>query len=152
MFPDAKLLFMARDPRDICLSAFQQNLSLTASNVNWLRWDDTVKHCAAVLHNWVQLRKRLPNPVLEVRYEDLVEDLPATGRKVMDFLGLDWQDAQQDFVSHARSKTVYSPSAYQVRQGLNQKARGKWRKFGMDYSAGGEAFAAVLAEYGYPAQ
>jgi tetratricopeptide (TPR) repeat protein len=152
IFPDAKLLFMVRDPRDICISAFQQNLSMSAFNVNWLRWDDTVKHCATVLDNWIQLRKRLPNPVLEIRYEDLIADLPTTGRKVMDFLELDWQAKQEDFVSHARSKTVYSPSAYQVREGLSQKARGKWRRFGRDYSAGGEVLSAVLAQYNYDAE
>lgn len=149
LFPDAKFLFMVRDPRDVCLSAFQTQVTITPFSVNWLDWPETVQHCAGILGHWVALRDRLPNPYLEVRYEDLVADLAQTGRQVMSFLGLDWEDSQENFADHARSKQVYSPTIYDVRQGLNQNARGKWKRFSLDYSAGGAPFAALLEQLGY---
>jgi hypothetical protein len=149
LFPDAKFLVMLRDPRDICLSAFQTQVTITPFSVNWLHWDNTVRHCVEILEHWVALRDRLPNPYLEVRYEDLVTDLPQTGRRVMDFLQLEWEPSQEDFAQHARAKQVYSPTLYDVRQGLSRKAMGKWRRFGMDYSAGEPGLASLLDHFGY---
>jgi tetratricopeptide (TPR) repeat protein len=149
MFPDAKLLVMLRDPRDVCISAYQTFVGLTPFSVNWLRWPDTMKHCANVLQHWVDIRDRLPNPYLEVRYEDLIADLPGTGRRVMEFIGLDWQPQQEDFAAHARAKQVYSPTLYQVRQGLTQNARGKWRRFGLDYRLAETGMDKLLKEFGY---
>ncbi len=149
LFPDAKFLFMVRDPRDICLSAYQTMVTITPFSVNWLDWDATVRHCVEMLAHWTALRDRLPNPYLEVRYEDLITDLPQTGRRVMEFLGLEWESRQEDFARHARSKQVYSPTLYDVRQGLSQQARGKWRRFGMDYGAGEPGLTALLESYGY---
>jgi hypothetical protein len=149
LFPDAKFLFMVRDPRDICLSAYQTMVTITPFSVNWLNWDATVRHCVEMLAHWTALRERLPNPYLEVRYEDLITDLPQTGRRVMKFLGLEWEPRQEDFAQHARAKQVYSPTLYDVRQGLSQQARGKWRRFGMDYGAGEPDLTALLESYGY---
>ena len=149
LFPDAKFLVMLRDPRDICLSAFQTQVTITPFSVNWLHWDNTVRHCVEILEHWVALRDRLPNPYLEVRYEDLITDLPQTGRRVMEFLGMKWEPSQEDFAQHARAKQVYSPTLYDVRQGLSRKAMGKWRRFGMDYSAGEPGLASLLDHFGY---
>lgn len=149
LFPEAKFLFMVRDPRDVCLSAYQTYVTMSPFSVRWLDWDDTVRHCAEILGHWVALRDRLPNPYLEVRYEDLVTDLPATGRRVMEFLGLDWEPRQEDFARQARAKQVYSPTLYDVRRGLSPQARGKWRRFGMDYSAGQPALDPLLERFGY---
>ena len=149
LFPDAKFLFMVRDPRDTCLSAYQTQVTITPFSVHWLEWSDTINHCSQMLVHWVALRDRLPNPYLEVRYEDLVTDLSKTGKQVLEFLGLPWEAQQEDFSKHARSKQVYSPTLYDVRHGVNQKARGKWKKFQMDYSSGGDEFNSLLETFGY---
>jgi len=149
LFPEAKFLVMVRDPRDICLSAYQTQVVVSPFSVNWLSWPSTVKHCVHILQHWVAVRDRLPNPYLEVRYEDLIADLPGTGRRIMEFLDLEWEPQQADFAQHARSKQVYSPTVYDVRQAVTSQARGKWRRFPVDYAAGQPGLSLLLQQYGY---
>jgi len=42
-----------------------------------------------------------------------------------------------------------SPTLYEVRQGLTQQARGKWRRFGLDYTAGEPGLTSLLERFGY---
>jgi len=150
LFPDAKLVFMVRDPRDICLSAYQTQVMLTPFSVNWLDWEDTVNHCHALLSHWRALRDRMPNPWIEVRYEDLVSDLEGTARRVMAFLDLPWQEQQADFATHARDRQIFSPTIHDVRGPLRASTLQKWQRFALDYSTAGVDFPSLLARYSYP--
>jgi tetratricopeptide (TPR) repeat protein len=150
LFPDAKLVFMVRDPRDICLSAYQTQVMLTPFSVNWLDWEDTVRHCHALLSHWRALRDRLPNPWIEVRYEDLVSDLEGTARRVMAFLDLPWQEQQADFATHARKRQIFSPTIHDVRGPLRSSAPQKWQRFALDYSTAVANFPTLLEHYSYP--
>jgi hypothetical protein len=69
----------------------------------------------------------------------------------MEFLGLEWQSRQEQFSEHASAKRLYSPTLYEVRQGLSTRALGKWRRFGLDYSAGEPRLSSLLREFGYEA-
>ena len=68
-------------------------------------------------------------PWVEFRYEDLVEDMPGTVGRVLDFLGLAWTDAILDFQDKARAGRVVTPSYQQIGEKLHGRAAGRWRKF-----------------------
>jgi hypothetical protein len=69
------------------------------------------------------------NPYIEVRYEDLVDDLESVSRRVLEFLGLSWDARVLRFNEHARKKLVRSPTYAQVAQPISKGAVGRWRNY-----------------------
>jgi hypothetical protein len=72
-------------------------------------------------------RQVLPIPILEVQYETLVGNLEAESRRLIDFLGLDWDPACLAF--HETERTVATASHWQVRQPLYASSVGRWRHY-----------------------
>ena len=64
--------------------------------------------------------------VLQVRYEDLVEDLEGQTRRMLEFLGLPFEDGCLRF--HETKRQVNSASALQVRQPLFRSSIGAWKR------------------------
>ena len=78
---------------------------------------------------WRTLAPLMPDPYLEVRYEDMVEDLESVARKTLDFLGVPWDDRVLGFDEHARKKMVRSPTYADVTQPVYKRALGRWRNY-----------------------
>ena len=78
---------------------------------------------------WLAVKPLLKNPRLEVRYEDMVEDLESVARRTLDFLGVPWDDRVLGFNEHARKKLVRSPTYADVTQPVYKRARGRWRNY-----------------------
>jgi hypothetical protein len=72
-------------------------------------------------------RDVLPLSVLELDYEALVAAPEAEVRRLLDFVGLPWDDACLRF--HDTRRTVRSASAAQVRRPLNAAAVGRWKAY-----------------------
>ena len=68
-----------------------------------------------------------PKAVSIIEYESLVAQFDTSVRKVLDFLGLAWEDAVTKFYS--RENSVRTPSVNQVRSSIHSKSVGKWRKY-----------------------
>ena len=84
-----------------------------------------------------------------VRYEEMVDDLPAVARSVLGFLGVGFEDNVLKFYEHARTKRVNSPSQAEVKKPLYRTAVGRWRnyeKYLEPYMSGLEPF---LKEWNY---
>src|SRR4026207_2389892 len=52
------------------------------------------------------IRSRLPSPHMQIRYEDMVADLEGTSRRVLAFLGLEWNPRVLRFNDHAKTKLL----------------------------------------------
>jgi len=63
-----------------------------------------------------------PGGILKVRYEDLVDDVEGQTRRILDFLGLDYEPACIDF--HLSTSAVATPSSEQVRRPINREGIG----------------------------
>jgi hypothetical protein len=129
LFPEAKFLIALRDPRDVCLSCFMQPLTPNPVSSAYLSLEATVTQYLSVMGFWRALLPRLRNPFLEVRYEALVEDLGGVSRRVLDFLGIAWDDQVLRFDEHARSKPLRSPSYAQVTKPVTKRAIGRWQNY-----------------------
>ena len=57
MFPDLKVIIALRDPRDVIISCFFQNLMLSATNANFLSLERTARHYADLMDVWLRLRE-----------------------------------------------------------------------------------------------
>src|SRR5213079_3076267 len=88
LFPEMKLLIALRDPRDVVLSCFMQYLPLNTNSVWYLSLEEAAERYSIDMGAWRRLREVIPPNWLEVRYEDLVADLPTQARRALDFLGL----------------------------------------------------------------
>jgi hypothetical protein len=126
VFPDARVIYMQRDPIDTCLSCyFQQfltgiNFALDLSDlVHYYREHQRLmSHWRAVLP---------PGFILDVPYEELVSDQETWSRKIVDFIGLEWEPGVLEF--HTNKRQVTSASAWQVRQRVYKSSVARWRNY-----------------------
>jgi tetratricopeptide (TPR) repeat protein len=129
IFPETRFLVALRDPRDVVLSCFMQPHPLNAVTAAYLSLETTVEDYSAVMSIWRKLAPLMPAPCLEVRYEDMVDDLASVARKTLEFLGVPWDDRVLGFDEHARQKTVRSPTYADVTQPVYKRAMGRWRNY-----------------------
>jgi hypothetical protein len=128
LFPDAKVLFALRDPRDVVLSCFRRRFQVNAAMFEFLTIEGTARYYDAVMELARSYRERLPLRFLEVRHEAMVAGLEAEAREVLEFVGADWNPAVLDFADRARSRLV-TPSDPQLARGLNSEGVGQWRRY-----------------------
>jgi tetratricopeptide (TPR) repeat protein len=129
VFPETKFLVALRDPRDVVVSCFLQALPLTPISSAYLSLEGTVNQYVNVMGFWLEMLPRMGNQWRYVRYEEMVENLPATARSVLGFLGLGFEDNVLKFYEHARTRRVKSPSHADVQKPLYTKALGRWRNY-----------------------
>ena len=129
LFPNARVLFALRDPRDVVLSCFRRRFGMNPSMYQLLTLDGAAAYYDAVMRLSELYRDILPLPRHIVRYERLVEDFEGTVRDTFNFLGLEWDHGVLDFAAKARTRNITTPSASQVARGLNRDGQGVWRRY-----------------------
>lgn len=125
LFPRAQLIHCMRDPLDTCLSCYCQEFAHGqpfASDLGHL--GRYYRDYERLMAHW---RKVLPSPVLEVPYEALVADQEAWSRKLVDFLGLPWDERCLAF--YKKERLVRTASFWQVRQPIYATSVGRWRHY-----------------------
>ena len=65
--------------------------------------------------------------ILDVRYEDVVDDLEGQARRIVAHCELPWDDRCLSF--HETDRPVRTASATQVRQPIYRSAVGRWRVY-----------------------
>jgi tetratricopeptide (TPR) repeat protein len=149
VFPEMKVLFAVRDPRDVVISCFMQRLPLNPVSVHYLTLEGTVKKYAAMMHAWLKLRGMLKNAWLEVRYEEMVAELETQARRVLDFLGLPWDDCVLKFYARAQQKHVHSPTYELVTKPVYSSSIGRWRNYEQQLAPFQEALRPFVEAFGY---
>jgi tetratricopeptide (TPR) repeat protein len=149
VFPESKILIALRDPRDVIISCFFQNLALTPLNANFLSLERAVKHYADLMDTWLRLRRLGGFDWLETRYEDIVGGLELEGRRVTEFLGLSWHADQASCHEAASRKLVFSPTYSEVAKPVHDRAVGRWRNYAADLEPFLPRLAAYSRAFGY---
>jgi tetratricopeptide (TPR) repeat protein len=126
VFPNARIIYMQRDPIDACLSCYFQKFVLSMNFTTDL--SDLAyyfrQHERLVAH-W---RAVLPaGTILEVPYEELIADQAGWSRKILDFVGLEWNEKCLDF--HTTPREVITASYWQVRQKIYSGSVQRWRRY-----------------------
>jgi tetratricopeptide (TPR) repeat protein len=129
VFPELRVLIALRDPRDVVLSCYFQNIPLNSTNVNFLSFDRLAKHYADLMGIWLAVREWPGFAWLETRYEDIVADLPKEGRRVTEFLGLQWHPDQERYYEKSGAKQLYSPTYQDVTRPVYQRSVARWRAY-----------------------
>ncbi|MGB5723694.1 MAG: sulfotransferase [Parasphingorhabdus sp.] len=128
--PNARIISLRRGAMDSCLSNVRQLFSTRHSYYNYtFDLEDTAEFYRsfdALMMHW---RNVLPaDRFMEVHYEDIVFDQEAQTRKLLDFCGLEWDEACLRF--HENAAPVSTASSVQVRQPLYSGSIGRWKKYG----------------------
>lgn len=134
LMPKAKLIHCRRDPMDSCLSCYTQRFTQVISYTRKLEdLGHYYRHYEELMAHW---HKVLPMPILDVQYEETVQDPEAMSRKIIEFVGLEWHEDCLNF--HQNQRKVKTASVEQVREPIYTSSVGKWRRY--------EAFLAPLAQ------
>jgi len=127
MFPNAKIIHAMRDPMDSCFSCYsrlftKQNLpfsyDLGALGRNYVRYIRLMQHWHAVLP---------PNTVLDLRYEQMVADTEGQARRLLEYLGLPWDERCLSFYENKRR--VKTASSAQVRKPIYKTSLARWERY-----------------------
>lgn len=149
VFPDARVIFMLRDPRDVCLSCVTQLMVPTPATIHLLTWRGTAMFYALTMDWWLHVREMLTLKVIEVRYEDAVAAFEPTYRAVFEFLGLSWDPRAADFHRRAAGRFIASPSRNQVSRPLYASSVGRWRRFEKRYADVADLLDPLVTDLGY---
>jgi len=118
MFPNAKILDIRRSALDSCWAVFKSVLVGDFGNDQ--------HHVARYYADYVRLMDRMAaksaNAILTISYEDLVSDVEGETRRILSFLGLDFEQACVDF--HLSNGVVTTASSEQVRRPANRDSIG----------------------------
>ncbi|MCG8652793.1 MAG: sulfotransferase [Pirellulales bacterium] len=122
LFPRARIVHLQRNPLDVCVSCFKQNLAWPFCDLDAVA--DYIGEYRRMMEHWENV---LPNKIFHLRYEDLVQDASAETRHLFEYCGLSWDAAYLEFQQSGRA--VQTPSKWQVRQPLYQTSVGTWRRY-----------------------
>jgi tetratricopeptide (TPR) repeat protein len=122
--PAARIVLVQRHPMDACWAIykahFQGKFAFSYHQIElaeyYLAYRRLCRHWRAIL---------LPQVLMEINYEDIVRDQSAANRRLIDFVGLPWDDEVLRF--HRSPAPSATASAVQVRRPIYSSSVGKWR-------------------------
>ncbi|TAL34851.1 MAG: tetratricopeptide repeat protein [Alphaproteobacteria bacterium] len=126
IFPDAKFILALRHPCDAVLSNFMQKFN---------RSGDNVLHDLAISYDeifglWERYAGILSLKVHAIRYEDVVANFRPAVAGLLEFIGVEWNDAVMEFDKTAREKgRIKTPSYHQVTQKIYTRSSGRWLRY-----------------------
>jgi hypothetical protein len=126
VLPNARIVCLRRNAIDNCLSIYMTDFRHPIPFVN--DRDDLVflyRQFERLMSHWRQVIPR--DRLIEVQYEELLANRETETRRLIDFCGLEWDDACLHPEQNRR--TVKTASVWQVRQGVYTSSLERWRRY-----------------------
>ncbi len=125
LFPRARIIHCTRSALDTCISCFFHNFTEAHEYTNDLM------HLGSFYLDYQRLMDHwnnvLPNPILEVCYEKLLDSPEKYISDMISFCGLNWDDRCLKFYDNKRA--VKTASNVQVRQPLYKSSLNRWETY-----------------------
>jgi len=125
LFPNARVIHTKRNALDTCVSCYTNHFQ------GAYHWAYRLDHLGRFHNAYERLmdhwKATLDIPIHTVVYEELVDDLEGQARKLIDFIGLEWDDACLEF--HKSKRVVTTLSNEQVRRPIYKSSSGRWRNY-----------------------
>ena len=126
MLPYAKIIHVKRNPVDTCVSCFTRlfnrhqdaTYDLAELGKHYSNYAKLMQHWHAVMP---------AGSFIEVQYEDIVADMEGQAKRLIDFVGLEWDEACLDF--HKNTRNIRTASVTQVRQPIYTSSVERWRNY-----------------------
>jgi hypothetical protein len=150
LFPQARFILAIRHPCDVCLSCLMQNFAANAAMASFFTLEYTVRAYTTVMGAWRHYANLLPLHYHQIRYEDLTANVAEETKRLLDFLGLPWDDAVLDHATHARRKgAINTPSYHQVTRPIYQDAKYRWLRYRRFMEPALPALQPFINDFGY---
>ncbi|MCH8930257.1 MAG: tetratricopeptide repeat protein [Proteobacteria bacterium] len=125
MLPKARIIHCRRNPLDTCVSCFTTSFASDRGFTRDLHeLGGTYRTYQDLMAHWHEV---MPGRILDVVYEELVENTEEQARNLIAHLGLAWDDACLEFFKNKRR--VSTSSLVQVRQPVYKTSVGRWRRY-----------------------
>lgn len=127
VFPNSTIIHSIRNPLDTCLSCYLKKFN----NMEHLSYTFDLEALGHFYAEYQRMMKHwhsvLPGQILDVQYEDMLDNQEAVSRKMLEHIGVDWEDACLNF--HTNKRMVKTASLYQVRQPIYKTSKGRWKRY-----------------------
>jgi len=124
--PNARFIHCMRNPLDACLSCytkkFQGNAQIFTYSLESLGAHYQLR--MEMINHWKEM---FPGRVIEVNYEDMVADMEGQTKRLLNFLGMECNNACLDF--YKNDKAVLTASMAQVKKPMYDKAVNRWKAY-----------------------
>jgi len=152
LFPDARILFARRDPRDVVLSCYRRRFRMSPPMYELL-----TLHGAADLYDAAMRLAEFVEAVFRVdlrvvRHETLVTQFETEVKAICAFAGLDWTESLREFAQRVKHNTSATPSAAQLARGLSSEGIGQWRRYSHHMRAIMPILDPWVRKFGYSAE
>jgi len=126
LFPNARIIHCRRDPRDSCISMYTEYFpDAVPYSYDLLKLGAFYKQYERIMNHW---RSVIPaSSMIEIDYENLVKDQVRESRRLVKFIGLEWDDSCVDF--HRKSRRVHTASDLQVKRPMYSSSIGRWKHY-----------------------
>ena len=150
LFPGARIILALRHPCDVVFSCYAANFKLNDGMSSFLRLDTAAELYDLSFRYFEQAQELLGFPVHTTVYEKVVENREAELRSLVEFLGLEWNDAVLDHETTAQSRGRIKTASYaQVGQPIYNQAAGRWMNFRKHIEPVLPVLAPWAAKFGY---
>jgi hypothetical protein len=103
-----------------------------------------------VMGLWRRSAEMLPITYHAVKYEGMVEDFDAEVKRLLDFLGLHWEEGVRQYQQTSRKgKVINTPSYHQVAEPIYRRAKERWRRYESHLRPVAPILAPWVAYFGY---
>jgi tetratricopeptide (TPR) repeat protein len=125
ILPNAKIIDARRDPLACCFSNYKQ---LFASGQQFTySIDDIARYYRMYVDLMAHWDDVLPRRILRIQHEDVVDDLEANVRRILEFCELEFEPGCVEF--YKTERTVHSASSEQVRRPIYRDGVDQWRHY-----------------------
>lgn len=122
IFPKAKIIHCNRDPRDVALSCWMTQFGAIRWACQTDHLVDRIKQYRRIMDHW---RTTIPDRFIELHYESLVENQEAESRRLIEWIGMDWDENCLKF--YESDRLIRTASITQVRQPIYKRSVAKWK-------------------------
>ena len=129
LFPDAKILFALRDPRDVVFGCFRRSYQMSPGLTEFVSLERCARYYDVVMQLREIYRRKLDLSWQDIRNEDLIDDFETRMRAVCTFVGIPWNDDLQNYAEQARGRRIATPGSVQIMKGINRDGVGQWRHY-----------------------
>jgi tetratricopeptide (TPR) repeat protein len=125
--PNAKIIHTRRDPVDTCISCFSRMFGKKSFMSDLGTLGRYYRAYETLMAHWRRVLP--PGAMLEVQYEELVQDFESQARRIIDYCGVEWDARCLDF--HQTARPVRTASVTQVRQPIYRNSIGRGKPYEM---------------------
>ncbi len=124
--PEARIVHVTRDARATCWSNFKHYFS---GKGNGFAYDlqDVCEYYKMSIELMAFWNEKYPGQIYDLNYEALTEHQEDETRKLIEYVGLDWEDQCLEF--HNTRRAIQTASVMQVRQKMYRGSSDAWRKY-----------------------